>query len=385
MHLAMPDLSELTTHIERLAGRDLSRSNEQDTREWAVNPVIGALKWNVFDPNEVNRDYSVLGGQVDYCLRAQGHNLVLIKVKCGGEDLSEHWEQLLHQAFDERAPLAVLTDGLIWWLYLILSDGIWEQRRLFRFFSVDFHDSHPADAAEMIYRFLNRDSVIDGEAQRTAVREFRCMESQRVVQESLAIDEAWRQILDDPNGLLHDLLEDAAEEVLGCRPDSNTVTNFLHDILRNMSGEDEKATSQLPAKALVPPSSAGPELNPEETPQCGSMKKKPTIRLIAFWLDGKRYEVMRWGLLPARVCEVLAREAVPELAERLAEVRGRGPYFASSANALRRPVEISGTGLYAEGNISAELAERIVRRVLRTIRGSDEGFHIERAELPSGS
>ena len=79
-----------------------------------MNPVIGALAWNVFDPNEVDREYSVRGGYVDYCLRSQARNLVLIEVKRAGADLTKHQEQLLRYAFDEGALLAVLTDGLVW-------------------------------------------------------------------------------------------------------------------------------------------------------------------------------------------------------------------------------------------------------------------------------
>ncbi len=79
-----------------------------------MNPVIGALAWNVFDPNEVDCEYSVRGGYVDYCLRSQARNLVLIEVKRAGADLTKHQEQLLRYAFYEGAPLAVLTDGLVW-------------------------------------------------------------------------------------------------------------------------------------------------------------------------------------------------------------------------------------------------------------------------------
>ena len=160
----MPDLSELTAHIARLAESDFSRSSEQDTRERAVNPVIGALRWNVFDPNEVDREYSVRGGRVDYCLRAQERNLVLIEVKRAGTDLSEpqHQEQLLRYAFDEGVPLAALTDGLVWSLYLPRAGVNWEQRRFFR---IDFREQRPADTASALYRFLNRNGVVSGEAQ----------------------------------------------------------------------------------------------------------------------------------------------------------------------------------------------------------------------------
>ncbi len=226
----MPDLSELTTHISRLAGSDFSRSSEQDTRERAVNPVIGALRWNVFDPNEVDREYSVRGGRVDYCLRAQEHNLVLIEVKRAGTDLSEHQEQLLRYAFDEGVPLAALTDGLIWWLYLPRAGVNWEQRRFFR---IDFRDQRPADAASALYRFLNRDGVVSGEAQEQAKQEFESQERDRRVRE--ALQDAWQRVLGDPDSLLRDLLTEAVQEIAGHQPDPDMITDFLQGMLGNAS------------------------------------------------------------------------------------------------------------------------------------------------------
>ena len=52
----MPDLSNLEALIMRLAVIDFSQGSEQATREMAVNPVIGALGWDTFNPEEVARE-----------------------------------------------------------------------------------------------------------------------------------------------------------------------------------------------------------------------------------------------------------------------------------------------------------------------------------------
>ena len=227
----MPDLSELTTHIARLAGSDFSRSSEQDTRERAVNPVIGALGWNVYDPNEVDREYSVRGGRVDYCLRTQECNFVLVEVKRAGTDLTEHQEQLLRYAFDEGVPLAVLTDGLVWWLYLPTAGTSWEQRLFFR---VSFREQQPAEAAAALFRFLNRSGVVDGKAQEEAKREFESQERDRRVR--AALQDAWQQVLGDPNSLLREELADKVEEISGHRPDPETIAGFLEKMPGNAAG-----------------------------------------------------------------------------------------------------------------------------------------------------
>ena len=173
----MLDLSRLEELIAQVATADLfSQSNEPATREIAVNPIIGELGWNTMKPDEVAREFSVRGGKVDYCLRGQMRNFVLIEVKRAGTDLADHQEQLLRYAFDEGVPLAVLTNGLDWWLYLPMVGGSWEQRRFFR---TNLRTQRPADAAYALHRFLNRDSLIGGQALEEANREFESQERDR--------------------------------------------------------------------------------------------------------------------------------------------------------------------------------------------------------------
>ena len=74
------------------------------------------------------------------------------------------------------SPLAVLTDGLVWWLYLPMAGGSWEQRRFFR---TNLREQHSGDAAAAIYRFLNREGLIGGEALEEAKREFKSQERDR--------------------------------------------------------------------------------------------------------------------------------------------------------------------------------------------------------------
>lgn len=230
----MPDLSILEELIARVAEIDFSQSSEQATREMAVNPMIGALGWDTMKPEEVAREFSVRGGKVDYCLRGQMRNLVLIEVKRAGADLGEHQEQLLRYAFDEGVPLAVLTDGLVWWFYLPMVGGSWEQRR---FSHTDVRALRPVDAASAIYRFLNRDGIVGGGALEDAQREFESQERDRLVRE--ALQEAWRQVLSDPQSLLPDLLAEAVKEISGHAPDRDTITEFLRGISGSGGREGE--------------------------------------------------------------------------------------------------------------------------------------------------
>ena len=394
----MSEWSEIDALLARLAAIDFSQSSEQATREMAVNPVIGALGWDTFNPDEVAREYSVLGGRVDYCLRGQMRNLVLVEVKRAGTDLGEHQEQLLRYAFDEGVPLAALTDGLVWWLYLPMAGGSWEQRR---FFQIDFREQTSADAATAIHRFLNRDGVVDGTALEEAQREFESQERGRRVR--VALQEAWRRVLADPQGLLRDLLSETVQEISGDVPDREALTEFLREVWGNESTEGGSPVPPLRSEERhprrrratqeahkAPDDRAAGESKPSPGTQerdtavsateTSARTKYPTTPPAAFWLDGIRHEVGTWRMLLVRLCQQLSKEVGPVFGERAAGLKGRKrPYFSSSGAELRDPLQIPGIGLYVEGNVSSSAAERIARQTLRVVRGSDDDFRVELA------
>ena len=382
----MPTLSD---HIARIAQDEaLPQRVEEAARQTAVLPVLDALGWDCWDGNEVTPEFEVRGGRVDYCLQVPGQRLVLIEVKRTGTDLTGHQEQLLRYAFDEGVPLAALTDGRVWWLYLSTAAGNWEQRR---FFSIDFRQQEAATAAAALERFLSREGVASGTALREAQREFESQERDRRVRASL--QEAWKQVLSDPDGLLRDLLAETVKEISGHDPDPETVAGFLRGISGSGSTEAERpdppprtegrrsrrrqAGRQVAAAPATPASEAASSAETTGAPTSSSSES----RRLAFQLDGERYEVRSWRRMLVRLSEELTKEAGSAFSERVANVRGRKrPYFSSSAADLREPLQIPGTDIYVEGNVSAAQAERIARLTLTAVRGSDDGFDIELAE-----
>ena len=171
-------------------------------------------------------------------MRGPKGNLVLIEVKRAGTDLNEHQEQLLRYAFDENVPLAALTNGLVWRLYLPRAPGNWEQRQFLR---IDFREQHAGDAASALHRFLNRDGLVDGSALHQAQREFESQERDRRVR--AALREAWVQVVGDPQGLLRDLLAESVQEITGYVPDPDTLTEFLTQISRSDRTEVESGST----------------------------------------------------------------------------------------------------------------------------------------------
>ena len=377
----MPDLSRLETLIGELAEKDLSRANELATCEIAVLPVIKELGWDTGDVDEVRRQYPVKDindekGFVDYCLYAGDRPRVLIEAKPAEAELSSHQAQLLRYAYREGVELAALTNGLDWWLYLPMAAGEQAHNRLFS--SIGFRERAYPDSAATLHRFLNRDSVLSGKAKNEAEREFEDRKRNKRVME--AVPGAWRRVNGDSRlqGLLAEFVG-AVEEMSGHAPDRETIAGVVQEKLGRVGKDD------------APRTGASTETGAERTARSSRVErrspkaKRDANKPEAFWFDGVRYEVRTSRDVLRRICEMLVHDDVSRFEERVLRMDRRTPLFAERRENIRYPQEIPGSRLYLNGYGSAKRIEQKVRDILRAVRGSEDGFRVERADPPRDS
>ena len=374
----MQDLEALIARLTRID--TLPQGSEQATREMAVNPTLDALGWDTFDPGEVAREYAVLDGRVDYCLRLRNRSRILIEVKRTGADLSEHQQQLLRYAFQEGTDLGALTDGLVWWLYLPGGAGgsVWEQRR---FFSLDLAREPAAKAAAALRGFLGRDETASGVALEAAQREFERLERARRVRGTLP--DAWKRILNEPDDLLVRRLQHEVAAISGERPDEAEVIEFLRGTLRQ-EPLPAAPSSTAPGSSVPQTQPAGGlrgQSAPQRLQQEQRRRRGPSRRIMGFRLDGDRHNASTWKEMLLRVCDLAAEEAGERFAELVSPLRGRAAYFDRSAGNLREPRALK-NGLFVETNLNSGQCERMARDVLIAVRGphGDKSFAIELAE-----
>jgi hypothetical protein len=385
----MADLARLEALIRRLAGdRALMQRGEPGTRMGAINPTLRALGWDTDNLNEVDPEFADGGGgKVDYCLRHQGRNLVLIEAKRASADLTPHQGQLLQYAFGLGVELAALTNGLNWWLYLPMKGGRpFEERRFAR---VDFQEQAPNEAASALSRFLNRDEVVSGATLKEAEAEFEREERDQRVRG--ALPSVWRQLVTDPTDqhgeMLHDLLTEAVQSEVGYRPTREAVHQYLLDTM----GPDQHPsaatrTDATPAPRArsphrtVPESAATPSTSPVAPQPQGSRRNRPPRRIAAFWLDNRRHQATQWQDMLVGVCDLLISEAGAQFPQLVAGLRGRvRSRFAPSPDGYIRPRKLS-NGMFTDTNLNANDSERRAREVLVAVRGNDDSFRIELAE-----
>lgn len=383
-------LAKLEKEIERIAALNPDvNPSEATTRQVAINPVLDALGWDTRDSDEVALEHYIGTGQkqIDYCLRHRRRGRVLIEAKRMGTNLDEHQEQLMQYAFGEESPLAALTDGLEWWLYVPNASGHWQERR---FAQIDMKGPNRRAAAESLYRFLSRERVTSNAAEEEARKEIERQKRERMT--NAALYEAWDRVLkaEGRNEMLLDLVEEEVQEISGHRPSRMSVREFLDD-LRSATPPPPVAPKVTPpathrrrrAGRTTPPSPVAPKATANRS-RARNKQKGPTadhVKPVAFRLDGERHEVRSWSQVLTKVCELMARRAGKNFEKAVSTLPGRN--FGTSGKrlkqggALRSPSPVPGTRLYVEKHGNRQTVEKRAREVLRTVRGSDDGFEVE--------
>lgn len=146
--------------VERLDRfrRHPRRLGEQNTKASLIEPMINALGWDVYDPDEVHREYRrrTSDNPVDYALLLLRTPRLFIEAKGLGENLDDpRWaNQTISYATVAGVEWVVLTDGAEWRVYNAHAPVPVEQK-LFRAVRID---SDPGGAMDLLC-LLSKDNM----------------------------------------------------------------------------------------------------------------------------------------------------------------------------------------------------------------------------------
>lgn len=150
-------VKQCVTRMERYR-RHAQRIGEQNTKAGLIEPIIGALGWEVLDPEEVHREYRRRGSDnpVDYALLLLRTPRLFIEAKGLGENLDDpRWaNQTISYAAVAGVEWVALTDGAEWRVYNAHAPVPIEQK-LFR--SVRLEDD--LDAAAELLSLLSKENM----------------------------------------------------------------------------------------------------------------------------------------------------------------------------------------------------------------------------------
>lgn len=345
--------------------RKFAITDEATTKQIIILRLFSILGWNIYDPNEVQPEYSIEGKRVDYSLRYQQQNKVFVEVKKVDEDLEMHQEQLLNYAFLEGIKIAVLTNGLSWWFYLPLNPGSWEQRK---FFSIDILQQEENELIQNFISFLSKENIITEKALSIAESLHKNNQRGRII--SISLPNAWNKIIQETDEALINLINDTNEKICGFRATNEQIAEFLNDskeriILMNIDGQPKNNKKSMNSIRL-------PRTENKYSPT-GYIGKRPASVVIG----NKKYEVRYWIDILLLTCEFLYKTHGNEFEQKALSLRGsKRAYISKNKDELFGSRQIVGSPFYVETDLNANLIVRLSENLM-TLFGYGSDLHIE--------
>ena len=359
---------------------NISTLNEAQAKRSVIERILEFLGWDMYNYNEVKLEYGVETRKVDYALQINGNNEVFIEAKKPGEDLENHQKQLLDYSFGEGVELAILTNGIVWWFYLPLKKGAWDDRK---FYTIDILEQEIKDIIEKFDLLLSRENVASGKAIQNAESILEHLQREKILKELLP--EVWNRAIKTEESLLVDLLAETATEMGNFQPTNDEILGFIrtHRDKWFVDPSQTQTTYELKRKVSQPdtktPRQTESQLEKPKQMGAGRVKHEMTLNDVKYDLRFV-YEILvtvaNWlidrGALKESDCPI---KLTTRGGKRVRDVINRTPVHTSGKD-FTRPRKLK-NGLYIETNISSKLAIDSAKRLLKKYGYDPEILKVE--------
>ena len=367
---------QIEAFIDELkTNKKISTFDEASTKQAVVLRLLSFLGWDIFNVEEVCPDYSVNSHNVTYALRAKNSNKVFIDVKRAQEKLDNHQKPLINFALRESVDLSILTNGVIWWFYLISTEGDWQKKW---FLSIDFFKQKSDHIALQLIDLLTKDKISKGEALKAA-KALHQDKNQKIAVDF--IPQAWNQIISQPNKIFVELLSDTTEKLCGYKVESAQIEKYLKKHLDKWLIENAPETSMAPPAKIIKT-----QILEEEPISKDSVATK--VEMIhmpetyegkvveSFRFDGHTYKVRHWEEVLTTLCDHLAKLHKKDF-EKVLWISGEDKtYFSQYKEQLSIPEKINETDIYVETKLSPNEIVKTAKTLLTEFGYSRDKFII---------
>jgi len=109
---ARQEVAKLVARYKSLPPTSIKKYTEADTRREFIEPLFGALGWDVYSREEVAEEVKAAAGRVDYVFKLHGVSQFYLEAKALRAELTkpEYIKQAITYAYNKGITWAVLTD-----------------------------------------------------------------------------------------------------------------------------------------------------------------------------------------------------------------------------------------------------------------------------------
>jgi hypothetical protein len=349
----MQKLVEFVTEIQ--SDERCSTFDEAATKQGIVLKILSLLEWDPFNIDEIQPEYSVGNGKVDFSLRHKNADKAFIIVRKSSKSVRKHQEELIDLAAHKSVKIGAFTDGSTWWFFSPLLGESLEEKN---FQTLNLSKHKALEIARGLNDFLSKQSVTSGRAVKAAEEIYLTKQREIMLRESLP--RAWRKLMKEPEKWLVALVSEMTKKMCGYKPDRETVEKFI--------ASEVDAQADI-ARLLKPKPATPPPPSPAKEPAKPFDYTGKTITSFSF--KGKSYEVKSWKAMLLKVCDIIFpkhrddADIVLTLTERGREFFSKNPY------AFLTGERIPGTKLYVDMNLKVMEAVDLSKKII-SLFGSNE-------------
>ena len=355
---------QIESFIDELrSNKKLSTFDEASTKQAVVLRLLSFLGWDIFDVEEVYPNYSINSHSVSYALRAKNSIKVFIDVKRAQEKLDNHQKDLINLSSTEEVDFSILTNGIIWWFYLISVEGDWQKKW---FLSIDLLKQSADNVAPQLIDLLAKNVIVKGQALKIA-KALHEQKNQKIAADF--VPKAWNQIISQPNKIFVELLSDTTEKLCGYKVESAQIEKYLEEHLDKWLIENNSGTRAAPPAKLIKAQMI------EEVPIFEDIaatkvdkKQKPDTYegkvVESFQFNKHTYKVDQWEDVLTTLCDLLAVQHKEDF-EKVLWISGEDKtYFSNYQEELNIPEKINKTDIYVETKLNPNEVVKTAKKLL---------------------
>ncbi len=377
------------------ANKKLATFDEASTKQAVVLRLLSFLGWDIFNVEEVYPDFSTGSSNISYALRIRNTNKVFIEVKRVHKKLDSYQKELVDLAARDGVNLAVLTNGITWWFYLVSAPGNWKQKW---FLSMDLLKQKTDVTVSHLLDLLEKDKISKGQSLRAAKTLFQ-KKKQKLAADFLP--EAWNQILAQPNKIFVELLSEQTEKLCRYKVDAKTVEKFIAKyqdkwLLKSKASNvaeppasameadildlhDELPKSWSKALASTDTSLAGTDKSLSDTDTFKLTESYADKTIKAYGFNGNTYKVSTWDEMLTSLCDYFASTNSKDFEKVLWISNEQKPRFSRYGDQLRMPEKVKRTDIYVETKLSPDEVVRTCGKLLVEFGYNKDDLEIETA------
>lgn len=355
----MQDLIEFIKKMQ--SDNRISSLEEAAIKQSIVLKILSLLGWDPFNIDEIEPDYRVGPGKIDFLLKSDKTNKIFLNVKKDLTDSQKLQEQLLQLASQKEIKIAILTNGFLWNFFLPLMDGSPEEKQ---FHTMEIHKGEADTIAQGFSDFLLKKNVISGNALKTAESHYLSRKKAMLVNEYLP--KAWQKIINEPEKWLANILAKATKDLCGYEPDPETIKEFM--------------LSEIKTKASL--------LKVQSPPAVDKIKKimKKDVQgksIKSFSFKGEKHDVHSWKAMVLKLCEIMYDKHKDDFESILyISLEGR-TCFSQNPHEFLECEKIAGTDIYLDLHLTVKDMLALCKEILLLFGYKEDELSIESKPTPS--